>query len=155
MAKEHYVDKKLLLADLTEYRNKCDAAIAAGKPPPRIPESVGVAIDLIARKLATRYNFRGYTFREEMVQDGILDACKAVKNFNPDQSKKNPFGYFNLIIWRAMVRRIKDENAEHDAKIEMMLDPLTQAYDTLTDDHESYDISRQDLSDFYYDGKLM
>lgn len=53
----------------------------------------------------------GNTYRDEMVGDAIVDCVKAFGNFNPDKFD-NPFGYFTLVAWRAMLRRIEDEHEQ-------------------------------------------
>lgn len=141
--------------DLVKWKAQNDINLKEGKPPAKIPESVGRAITLTAHRIGSRPNFRGYTYCDEMIQDGILDAIKAVKTFDPNQVKKNPFGYFSLIIWRAFLRRIADEKKEHKAKIDSMFDPNNPAFDTLDHEIGQFDIGREDLSDFYYEGKTL
>lgn len=66
---------------------------------------------LIAQRLSTRYNFYGYTFRDEMVSDGILRAIEVFDNFDPEKSAY-PFSYFSKVIFRSFIQRIKKEKAE-------------------------------------------
>lgn len=53
----------------------------------------------------------GNTYRDEMVGDAIVDCVKAFGNFDTVKFN-NPFGYFTLIGWRAMLRRIEEEHTE-------------------------------------------
>jgi hypothetical protein len=47
-----------------------------------------------------------------MVGDAIENCLAAVDNFDPNEQKQNPFGYFSLIAWRAFVRRIQKEKKQ-------------------------------------------
>lgn len=115
----HYVNNKDLLAAMTEYKNKVNDAVASGNKKPRIPEYVGKCIQLIADRTSRRGNFSGYSFREEMVSDGIENCIRYIDNFDPAKFN-NPFGYFGKIIWYAFVRRIEREKKERYVKLKNM-----------------------------------
>lgn len=74
---------------------------------------------LIAEKLASRFNFMSYTYRDEMIGDGILRAVESLKSF--DTTRPNPFGYFTLIIYRTFVQRIKKEKQERDTRDKLIM----------------------------------
>ena len=74
---------------------------------------------LIANKLATKSNFSGYSFKEEMISDGIENCIMYMKNFNPEKST-NPFAYFTQIIKFAFIRRIEREKKQQYIKIKNM-----------------------------------
>lgn len=61
--------------------------------------------------LSHRKNFQGYTYRDEMILDGIEDCVRYCHNFNPEKSK-NPFSYFTQIIRNAFLRRIEKEKKQ-------------------------------------------
>jgi hypothetical protein len=111
MAKIHYVDNKSFYAALVAYKAQCREAEAAGKEIPRIPEYIGVCIYKIATKLSTKGNFVNYSFREEMISDGIENCINYMHNFNPDKSN-NPFAYFTRILYNAYVHRIQKEKKQ-------------------------------------------
>lgn len=116
MAKEkdksrHYVDNKSFYAALVEYRKKRLDAIEAGLPIPRIPEYIGVCIFKIATKLSSKGNFVNYSYKEEMISDGIENCINYMHNFNPEKSN-NPFAYFTRIIYNAYVLRIQKEKKQ-------------------------------------------
>lgn len=104
---EIYVKNEDMLASIMEYRRMKEE-----DPDARIPEYLGSCFIKIANRLATKGNFYGYTFKDEMVSDGILDCVKAVNNFDPEKTR-NPFGYFTQIIYYAFIRRIKDEKVKY------------------------------------------
>ena len=107
----HYVDNKILYATMIEYKEKVKDAEAVDDPKPPIPDIVGAALLKIANRLSTKPNFINYTFREEMVSDGIENCINYIDNFDPDKSK-NPFAYFTQIIYYAFLRRIQKEKKQ-------------------------------------------
>ena len=107
MAKQ-YVDNKLFFEHMTNYKNSCVEAEAAGEECPRINDYIGKCVYDISNRLSMRPNFINYPFRDEMIADGIENAIKAMKNFNPEKSA-NPFAYFTQIIFYAFLRRIAKE----------------------------------------------
>ena len=111
----HYVDNKEFLAAITEYREKVQAAEKAGKDKPRVTEYLGECMVKIANHLAYKSNFVNYTFRDEMILDGIENCITYIDNFDPEKSK-NPFAYFTQITYYAFIRRIQKEKKQMDTK---------------------------------------
>lgn len=111
----HYVDNKQLLEVITEYRKGVLASKKKGSEKPAIPEYVGRCILLIANRLSLKPNFVNYSYREEMVSDGIENCISYIDNFNPAKSK-NPFAYFTQIIYYAFLRRIQKEKKQQYIK---------------------------------------
>lgn len=115
--KNHYVDNEEFLVEMTEYRNKYlehqASNGALGKP--RLSESVALSFIKIAQNLSNKTNFRNYTYKDEMILDGIENCVAYAHNFNPEKSK-NPFSYFTQIIYYAFIRRIQKENKQTDIK---------------------------------------
>ena len=104
----HYVDNKKFFTFILQYKNDVDAAKAADKPKPRIPPYIGECLYKIANHLSYKPNFVNYTFREDMVADGLENCITYINNFNPEKSN-NPFAYFTQIIYYAFLRRIEHE----------------------------------------------
>jgi len=111
MAKRNYVNNKDLLQALIDYRSACKEAEEVGDPSPRIPDYIGKCIFMMANRIATRPNFSGYSYKEDMISDGIENCIQYIHNFNPDKSQ-NPFAYFTQIIWYAFIRRIQKEKKQ-------------------------------------------
>ena len=62
----------------------------------------------IAEHLSRKPNFINYSFRDEMISDGIENSIMYLDNFNPEKYN-NPFAYFTQIIKFAFIRRIAKE----------------------------------------------
>ena len=125
----NYVDKKALYDEIVNWQDAVAAAEAAGTEPPVMPRSVGLAILEIANGMATRWNFRDYSWIDEMVGDGIEAAIRAVAKFDRTHEKKNPFGFLTFVIWRAFVNRLKLEKKLHGDNMKMMLDENFDCYE--------------------------
>jgi DNA-directed RNA polymerase specialized sigma24 family protein len=108
---KHYVDNKTLYETLIKFKNSKKEALALGTKPPRIPEYVGVCIFQIATRLATKGNFINYSYKDEMISDGIENCIQYMDNFDPEKSK-NPFAYFTRIIYNAYILRIQKEKKQ-------------------------------------------
>ena len=116
---EHYVNNKEFLAAMVEYKKLVDKAKKAGKKNPRVPDYVGECFLKIANHLSYRPNFINYTFRDDMISDGIENCLQYLDNFNPKTSN-NPFAYFTQIIYYAFVRRIQKEKKQITIKQRMI-----------------------------------
>lgn len=121
---ENYVNNKEFCQMLIDYKKACDDAAEKGEERPRIPEDIGTCFYLIAKKLATKSNFVGYTYKDEMVADALENCVVAVNNFNPEKSN-NAFSYFTQIIWYAFLRRIEKEKRQTYVKYKALEHAVT------------------------------
>lgn len=104
----HYVSNEEFYKAIVAFRKKVLAAEAQGLPKPVIPHYIGDCLIKIANKLSYSPNFINYTFRDEMIADGLENCINYFHNFDPDKST-NPFSYFTQIIYFAFLRRIQKE----------------------------------------------
>jgi len=129
--KPHYVDNKKFLEAMIEYRNKCIKAEEKNRKKPDVTNYIGECFLKIANHLSYRPNFINYTYRDDMISDGIENCLQYMNNFNPDKSN-NPFAYFTQIIYYAFIRRIQKEKKQMQVKskliqnagVENMMDQL-------------------------------
>ena len=129
--KPHYVDNKKFLEAMIEYRDKCEKAKKRNRRKPDVTNYIGECFLKIANHLSYRPNFINYTYRDDMISDGIENCLQYMNNFNPKKSN-NPFAYFTQIIYYAFIRRIQKEKKQQDVKakviansgVEMMMDSL-------------------------------
>ena len=119
--KPHYVDNKKFLQAMIEHREKCRVAEEKGKKKPDVSNYIGECFLKIANHLSYRPNFINYTFRDDMISDGIENCLQYMDNFNPDKST-NPFAYFTQIIYYAFVRRIQKEKKQVIIKHKILTD---------------------------------
>ena len=119
--KEHYVNNKEFLEGMKAYKKRCKEASKAGKQKPPVDDYLGSCFLKIANHLSYRPNFINYTFRDDMISDGIENCLQYLGNFNPAKSN-NPFAYFTQIIYYAFIRRIQKEKKQTIIKQKLILD---------------------------------
>ena len=107
---KNYVNNADLFKAVVEYLEKCDQADLEQKQIPIVPNYVGVCIKTISERIASRSNFSGYPFREEMIMDGIENCLRYIRKYNREM--ENPFAYFSMIIWNAFLHRIAKEKKQ-------------------------------------------
>ena len=117
--KPHYVDNKRFLEAMIEYRDRCSKAEAKGRKKPEVTNYIGECFLKIANHLSYRPNFINYTYRDDMISDGIENCLQYMSNFNPEKSN-NPFAYFTQIIYYAFIRRIQKEKKQQQVKQKMI-----------------------------------
>ena len=125
---EHYVNNKEFLAAMVEYRKSVNRAKRKKQAKPPVTDYIGSCFLKIANHLSYRPNFINYTYRDDMISDGIENCLQYLDNFNPDKSN-NPFAYFTQIIYYAFVRRIQKEKKQTTIKQKMIAD---SNYDDMT-----------------------
>lgn len=116
---EHYVDNARFLQAMTEYKDRCDKAKKRNRRHPPVTNYIGECFLKIANHLSYRPNFINYTFRDDMISDGIENCLQYLDNFDPKKSK-NPFAYFTQIIYYAFIRRIQKEKKQINIKYRLI-----------------------------------
>lgn len=109
--KRNYVNNPEFLEAIVKYKGQCIEAEECGDKHPPIPNYIGQCIYQISTRLASKPNFSGYSYKDEMISDGLENAIQALGNFDPNKSS-NPFAYFTQIIWYAFLRRIDKEKKQ-------------------------------------------
>ena len=135
--KQHYVDNKLFFAEMEKWKSEIDESDEVDDLPPMVTEYMGECFYKIATHLSYRPNFINYTYREEMIGDGIENCIRYAKNFNPEKSK-NPFAYFTQIIYYAFIRRITKEKKQTSIKQKIIDNTSTKTYDIMEGDDDVY-----------------
>ena len=136
--KPHYVDNKKFLEAMIEHKDKCEKAKDKGKKRPEVTNYIGECFLKIGNHLSYRPNFIYYTFRDDMISDGIENCLQYMDNFNPDKSK-NPFAYFTQIIYYAFIRRIQKEKKQIQIKSKLIANAgVENMMDQLQGDDQQY-----------------
>ena len=134
----HYVDNKVFLQAMKEWKEQCEEAEQTGEEKPRVSNYIGECFLKIANGLSHKPNFMNYTFKDDMVSDGIENCLQYIHNFNPEKSK-NPFAYFTQIIYYAFIRRIQKEKKQQDVKAKLIANSGTEMMmDSLVGDDAQY-----------------
>jgi hypothetical protein len=112
---QNYINNSDFYDAIVDYKLKCESARQDELPKPQISRYIGECFNKLAEGLSRRPNFFGYSYRDDMVFDGIENCLRYVENFNPEKTK-NPFAYFTQILWWAFVRRINKEKTQQYIK---------------------------------------
>ncbi len=115
----HYVDNKKFLSELIKHKEKVTKAKDKQIDKPMVSNYLGECFLKIATHLSYKANFINYTYRDDMISDGIENCLVAVEKFDPEKSS-NPFAYYTQIIYFAFVRRIQKEKKQQATKYKML-----------------------------------
>jgi hypothetical protein len=115
----HYVDNKKFLEALIDYRKQVLEAESKGLDKPIVSNYLGECFIKIATHLSYKANFINYTFKDDMISDGIENCLTAVGKFDPERSS-NPFAYYTQVIYFAFVRRIQKEKKQQATKYKLL-----------------------------------
>lgn len=153
MTNSHYVDNKKLYLAIVEYRREVRESESLKKPIPPIPSYIGHCMLMIANRLSTRPNFINYTYRDEMISDGVENCISYFNNYDPDRYN-NPFAYFTQIIYFAFLRRIQKEKKQLYIKHKAFENSVVMSemfnQQELDDEfiHISTDVDNENMNDF-------
>ena len=137
---EHYVDNKVFLQAMIEWKEKCKIAEEADDQKPAVTNYIGECFLKIATHLSYRPNFINYTYKDDMISDGIENCLQYASNFNPEKSK-NPFAYFTQIIYYAFLRRIAKEKKQSHVKNKIVEKSNYESYTQMGFDDTNYSIT--------------
>jgi hypothetical protein len=104
LKEKFYVEPKLFDEEIMKYY---DSGVMTNE--------LAEMVSKISHKLSYASNFINYSYREEMVGDGIIRMMKALISKKYNRTKgTNPFSYFTRIAFNAFRNRIKKEKHIHE-----------------------------------------
>jgi hypothetical protein len=122
--KPHYVNNREFSYSVVDYVKEANAADEAELKRPVVTDYIAMCFMKICEGLSHKPNFVRYTYRDEMVMDGVENCLKAIHNYNIDAAtrtgKPNAFAYFTQIAYFAFIRRIVKEKKQADIKFKFM-----------------------------------
>lgn len=130
IVKKKPTDKKKFYVDPKEFDQEIMTFYDSGK----ISNNLAEMISKISHKLSYASNFINYSYREEMVGDGVVRMMKALLAKKYDRDKgTNPFSYFTRIAFNAFRNRIKKEKHIHETheKYQEELSLLSSNYNNI------------------------
>ena len=120
----HYVNNADFSQAVVDYVKTVNEAKSNEQSLPIVPDYIAQCFLRIAEGLSHKSNFIRYTYREEMVMDGVENCLKAIENYNIETAtrtgKPNAFAYFTQITWYAFLRRIAKEKKQQDIKLKYL-----------------------------------
>jgi hypothetical protein len=105
---------------------------------PKISNYMGKSFLMISSHLTYRPNFSSYTWKTDMISDGVENCIHYCDNFNIEKGKA--FAYFTQICWYAFLRRIDKENVMNELikRVPREKERDCRAYVSFQD-HDAYD----------------
>lgn len=136
-----YIDKAEFYKALVDYRKQCEDAAAEGKDRPIVSNYIGSCFLGIAKGLAMKYNFRGYSYIKDMESTAVETCLKNMMSFDPKVSE-NPFSYFTQVVFYAFLGVIAKEKKQAEIKKKAFMDSgLVHLWDTQDHDNDEFRIS--------------
>jgi hypothetical protein len=133
----NYINNADFLAAIKLYKQSVKEAEENGLPKPQIPRYLGECILKIATHLSYKPNFINYTYKDDMILDGIENCINYFDNFDPNKSS-NPFAYFTQIIFYAFLRRISKEKKHSYIKNKLIQDMPFDAFELQQQDEDGH-----------------
>ena len=119
--KPHYINNRDFSDAVTDYVTSVHEAKEKNNSIPKVTNYIATCFIKIAEGLSHRPNFVRYTYREEMVMDGVENCLRAINNYKIETAtrtgKPNAFSYFTQIVYFAFIRRITKEKKQQDIKM--------------------------------------
>jgi hypothetical protein len=160
---KHYINNADFLKALIDYKAECKLAKKEKRNSPAIPNYIGECFMKIAEGLSHKPNFINYSYRDEMMSDGIENCLQYFENFDPAKSS-NPFAYFTQIVYFAFLRRISKEKKQLYVKYKAteqmgILDEMEmlefedgttkqfELYDNISEFIENYEVAKKTKKD--------
>lgn len=106
-----YVNKEELYNSIVERKKLLKQCELEGKPKPPISNYQAECITKIAQNYASRPKFYSYSFKDEMIQDAILNSIRYFDSFDPERSTQ-PFSYITQSIHNTFIQRILKERKQ-------------------------------------------
>lgn len=132
----HYVNNAEMLEAIKQYKAEIVKAREEGREDPRIPEYIGECILKIATRLSHKANFINYSYRDDMILDGIENCMQCINSFDPTKSS-NPFSYFTQVIYFAFLRRITKEKKQSYIRGRLIQDMAFDSFETQDHDDDA------------------
>jgi hypothetical protein len=111
-----YVDNIKLSEEMAEWEIKVKEAKSNNKEIPEIPTYTAECILSISDNMGKKYNYREYSWIDEMKSDAVEDCCKYLHNYDTSastrSSRPNPYGYISRIVSQAFNNRIVKEKRQ-------------------------------------------
>lgn len=87
----------------------------------RMTDEFAKMIMMLAKRFASRPNFAGYSYVDDMEAYAILQVCKTWRQFNADKYD-NPFAFYTQCIKNAFFQFLKKEKRVRDIRDQILID---------------------------------
>ncbi len=113
---EKAVDKPDYLSNKAFYKE-----LMASQKRGVMSNELGRMFIILANKYSSHWRFSQYTYRDELVGNGIKACCEAFMKFNCKKSR-NPFAFFTQVIHNAFLQILNREKRHQRIRDQLLLD---------------------------------
>ena len=106
---EGYLSNKEMFAELLDCQSK-----------ELVSNKLGKMFMILANRYATKPNFSGYSYKDEMISNGVVSCCAALMKFNPAKSN-NPFAYYTSVIHNCFIQILNKEKKQQEIRDQLLL----------------------------------
>ena len=136
----HYVDNKKFHQAMIEWKEKCKDAEEAGDDIPRISDYIGECFLKIANGLSYRPNFINYTYRQEMISDGIENCLQYIYTILIQKNLKILLHILHKSYIMHLFVGYKKKKKQSHVKHKMIEKQDFVQYTTMAGDYTNYNI---------------
>lgn len=86
----------------------------------RVTEKLGAMWTLLAERYSSKLNWRGYSYRDEMVGNAIIQFVQSGLYFNEAKSS-NPFAYYTTLMKNTFTRVLNTEKKNQRIRDELLI----------------------------------
>jgi len=86
----------------------------------RVSDKLGKMYMILARRYASKPNFSGYSYKDEMISSGVVACVNALMKFNSERSD-NPFAYYTSIVHNAFMQILNKEKKQQNIRDELLI----------------------------------
>jgi hypothetical protein len=85
-----------------------------------ISDKLGRMFMLLSRRYATKPNFSGYSYKDELISAGITASVAAFMKFKREKTQ-NPFSYFTQVIHTAFLQVLNKEKRHQEIRDSLLV----------------------------------
>lgn len=107
---KYYLTNATLLPEVIKCRK-------AGK----ISNELAKMLMLLTDRYSRKSSFGGYTFREDMVSEALINLCQNALKFDPEKSS-NPFAFYTTSIHHSFLQFLNNEKKHRNIRDRMLIE---------------------------------
>jgi len=87
----------------------------------KISNELAKMLMLLTERYAKSSKFAGYTFRDDMVSEALINLCQNALKFNPEKSS-NPFAFYTTAIHHSFLQYLNNEKKHRNIRDRMLVE---------------------------------
>lgn len=87
----------------------------------KITNNLGKAFLMLVERYSLKWNFRGYSYLEELRGNAVIHLCTTGLRFNENKSQ-NPFAFYTQVVHHAFVRVLNIEKQHQEIRDELLIE---------------------------------